>query len=122
MLIQAQKTEFLGLIIDSMQLTFSLTPREIKENISTVLKNVQGTQYINFRIDKSNWAIVIQYTSTSRQISISVLQQFQIQALKQNYFYQQLAILDSKGKQKLTCWVNVYNYQTEHASYSRHPR
>ena len=76
----------------------SLTPEKLKKTINFG-ENVQGTQYIKFRTDRSDWIIVIHYTSGfSSQISISVLQQFQIQALKQNYLSWQLAILDAKCK------------------------
>ena len=62
------------LIIDSVQLSLSTHPSKFKQDASSVLGNVQGTNAFSSGTDKPDRPIVINCSVSSNQNAISILQ------------------------------------------------
>ena len=105
-LIPTQKIEFLGLIIDSVELTLSLTQEKLDKINQLCLRMNKAPQVSVLELTK----LIGLLNSTAQavlpaKIQLRYLQQAQIQALNQTHSYQQKIVLSNHCKQELQWWI-----------------
>ena len=105
-----QEIEFLGMIINSNNLSISLPPQKLQK-IKDFCMEIYNAHKVSV-LELTKLLCLLSSTVQAvlpAQLQIRYLQQIQIQALSQKYSYQQLVTLDLKAKKELMWWIQNLN-------------
>ena len=101
-----QKMEFLGLIIDSQNLSLSLTEQKLQKVKNCCVEMYKATKVSILELTKLLGLLCSTVQAVlPAQLQLRYLQQLQIRTLQQERCYYQQITLNQKSKQELTWWI-----------------